>query len=57
MVVVCSLAYDLIQRVSGFAVRLKREDGDQETMMDSFVCFLFITSLYLGCADTWLLTI
>lgn len=56
MVVVCSLAYDLIQRVSGFAVRLKREDGDQETMMDSFV-FLFITSLYLGFADTWLLTI
>lgn len=55
--VVCSLAYDLIQRVSGFAVRLKREDGDQETMMDSFVCFLFITSLYLGFADTWLLTI
>lgn len=46
MVVVCSLANDLIQRVSGFTVGLKREDGDQETMMDSFG-FFYLSPVYI----------
>lgn len=52
MVAVCLLAYDLIQRVSGFAVRPKREDGDQETMMDSFLFFLIYHQVYIEVLQT-----